>query len=554
MAAMTDVRDKHATEEKSARKPLTVKEFGGRPLWDWLQLLIVPLVIAVIGFWFTASQNTRQQQIENQRAQQAQNIEDKRAKAERALAKQSAQDEALQAYLDQMSSLMLDKNLLESERGDSVYTLAQARTATVMTRLDSGRNKTVLGFLWNSGLVGESSAGESSVNLFRNIDLRGADLRGRNLAEAHLRGAILDNADLRGAILDHADLRGAFLGDTKLSDAIMSHSDLSNASMFGADLRGAHLNEADLSGALLTSSASLAKTASEAHVTEVGGTSLQQLLGARTLVGADPRDAPDLSGADLSGSDLHDTYMGKADLSEADLTEVDLSRSVLINADLNDADLSDADLSPVDLTGVSGITPEQLDQQAKSLQGAILPAGEFVADEFKPTLSLRLSDGWGFGIEKTDELFLGRPGRAQSEIDFSSHIDHVFDPSNPSEQTKVSAPENVDEWASWFRQHRNLETSKPVSVRVGGATGMRIDATLSSELEDYSRDFCGKQPCVPLYPTIKSSKGYKDRFIILDVKGETVIIDVSAASAENKFDEYLPKAQKVLDTVEWKSQ
>ena len=184
MAAMTDETDKHPTEEKTARKPWTVKEFGGRPLWDWLQLLIVPLVIAAIGFWFTSSQNGRQQRIEDQRAQQAQNIENERAKAERALAKQRAQDEALQAYLAQMSSLMLEKNLLESERGDAVYTLAQARTATVMTRLDSDRNKTVLGFLWNSGLVGKNSAGESSVNLLRNIDLRGADLRGRNLAEA----------------------------------------------------------------------------------------------------------------------------------------------------------------------------------------------------------------------------------------------------------------------------------------------------------------------------------------------------------------------------------
>src|SRR5215218_10870721 len=162
-------KGKQAAGEKQGRKPWTVKEYGGKTLWDWLQLLIVPLVLAAIGFWFTASQDARQQRIENQRAQQAQNIENERAKAERALAKQSAQDEALQAYLAQMSSLMLEKNLLESDRGDAVYSLAQARTATVMTRLDSGRNKTVLGFLWNAGLLGESSkssAGES-VNLFR---------------------------------------------------------------------------------------------------------------------------------------------------------------------------------------------------------------------------------------------------------------------------------------------------------------------------------------------------------------------------------------------------
>ena len=83
---------------------------------------------------------------------------------------------------------------------------------------------------------------------------------------------------------------------------------------------------------------------------------------------------------------------------------------------------------------------------------------------------------------------------------------------------------------------------------------MRIDATLTSELENYSRGYCGKQPCVPLYPGIISSKGYKDRFIILDVEDELVVLNVSAASAENKFEEFLPTAEKVLDTVEWKNE
>ena len=40
------------------------------------------------------------------------------------------------------------------------------------------------------------------------------------------------------------------------------------------------------------------------------------------------------------------------------------------------------------------------------------------------------------------------------------------------------------------------------------------------------------------------------RYVIVDVGGETVLIDVAAPA--DKFDELLPKAQKVLDTVEWK--
>jgi acetolactate synthase small subunit len=43
----------------------------------------------------------------------------------------------------------------------------------------------------------------------------------------------------------------------------------------------------------------------------------------------------------------------------------------------------------------------------------------------------------------------------------------------------------------------------------------------------------------------------KQQYIIVDVKSEAVVINVSASP--DKFDEFLPKAQKVLDTVEWKS-
>jgi hypothetical protein len=57
------------------------------------------------------------------------------------------------------------------------------------------------------------------------------------------------------------------------------------------------------------------------------------------------------------------------------------------------------------------------------------------------------------------------------------------------------------EWLSWFQRHPNLETSKPVPVSVGGASGMQIDVTSSSTLETYPRDVCDSTPCVPLFTT-----------------------------------------------------
>jgi hypothetical protein len=173
--------------------------FGDKTFWDWLQLLsalAIPVVLAAAGLWFTAQQEARQQEIEGQRAKQAQKIEDQRADAERELAEQRAQDEALQAYLNQMSQLMLDRKLLEAEQGGPVYTLAQARTSTVILRLDAEHNESVTGFLIDSGLAERSKA---SARL----------LRGIALPHAKLSGATLNIADLSDANLWRANLSNA---------------------------------------------------------------------------------------------------------------------------------------------------------------------------------------------------------------------------------------------------------------------------------------------------------------------------------------------------------
>jgi len=58
-------------------------------LWDWLKLLIVPVVIAGGGLWFNRQQ--REREIEIARQQREQELE---------IAERRTQDEALQAYLE----------------------------------------------------------------------------------------------------------------------------------------------------------------------------------------------------------------------------------------------------------------------------------------------------------------------------------------------------------------------------------------------------------------------------------------------------------------------
>jgi uncharacterized protein YjbI with pentapeptide repeats len=482
--------------------------FRGMTVREWLELLIVPVVLALITVVFTWQQNERQQVLETKRTNHAQEIENQRAEAERKLAVQRAQDEALQAYLNQMGSLLLENGLRKSEEGSEERTLARARTLTVLGRLDTSHKTPVMQFLVEADLV-QRVEGRDPI-----ISLTGADLSGAYLGEANLSG--LRYADLSGANLFKADLSGANLFKANLSEAGLSEADLS-----GVSLRRANVSWADLRGADLTRA-----NLREANLSEAK-----------------------LNGANLSEANLSEAKLNGANLSEANLTSTNLRGADLSGAFLRDANLRYANLRDAKMS----FALEQLKKQAASLKGAVMPDGTVSSDEFEPALSFSLSEEWQIA-EVTPPDLISIHGPERGKLFFTSPS-HVFDPSSPSEPTKVSAPETAKEWLSWFQRHPNLDTSKQVPVSVGGESGMQIDVTASSTLENYPKDFCSEQPCVPLYPisggsSIVSSEGYKDRFVIVDVGGQTVLIDVAAPA--DKFDAFLPKAQKVLDSVEWK--
>jgi uncharacterized protein YjbI with pentapeptide repeats len=323
--------------------------FRGKTLWDLLQLLIVPLVLVGIGYLFEMQQAERQEALE----QQQQALEDRRAKAERALAEERAQDEALQAYLNQMGALLLAKDgLRESEEGSEVRTLARARTITVLGRLDPKRKTAVMQFLEEANLSTEEK-GEFPV-----INLEGANLREVDLSGTLLNGTALYKADLSKANLSGAYLENAYLSEADLSDADLSNAGLSKANLSYADLRDAGLYSAVLSDA-------------------------------------------DLSNADLSIANLESAYLSEADLSDADLSKATLVFAVLSGADLSDADLSgaylwDANLSYADLSGANlsnaDVTEEQL-MAAESLEGATMPDGQ----QYEQWLKSRREDGENSG-------------------------------------------------------------------------------------------------------------------------------------------------------------
>jgi uncharacterized protein YjbI with pentapeptide repeats len=133
----------------------------------------------------------------------------------------------LQAYIDGMSVLLLEKKLRDSQPSDEVRNIARVRTLTVLPRLDKYRKRSMLLFLYEAGLIDKDR---------KIIDLDGADL-----SDASLFFVDLSKADLSGASLIRASLFFSSLRGADLSRASLARADLS-----GADLSGANLNGADV--------------------------------------------------------------------------------------------------------------------------------------------------------------------------------------------------------------------------------------------------------------------------------------------------------------------
>src|SRR4051812_33970101 len=133
-----------------------------KTLWDWLGLLLIPLILAIGGILFTWSENRSARRLQEQREAEARQVEEQRIVEARKIEEQRAQDAALQAYLDQMTQLLLHEKLRASQLEDEVRIVARARTLAVLRVLDGARRATVLQFLYEAGLIGGIEEDENS--------------------------------------------------------------------------------------------------------------------------------------------------------------------------------------------------------------------------------------------------------------------------------------------------------------------------------------------------------------------------------------------------------
>ncbi len=180
--------------------------------------------------------------------------------------------------------------------------------------------------------------------------------------------------------------------------------------------------------------------------------------------------------------------------------------------------------------------------------------GEYRSEEFEPSLSFRVVEGWSnVPLEASDVLQIARGEKARLAF---TRVPEVF---KPGTLNVVEAPKDL---VGWFQHHPYLQTDHPETVTVGGVKGNQFDV-VAKVPEGYS-GICsrgvGPGHCVDIARLssglpgglIAFWEGDKERVIVLeDVKGEMVTIAFGSPATE--FDEFALEAQRVLDSVKWRS-
>jgi len=287
---------------------------SGRPsktLWDWLQLFVIPLGLAAVAFALNAAQSNREQK----RA-------DQRAGVDRQIAADRRQEDALSAYLQQMSDLMLQRDLLSSERKPAVVAVARTLTLSVLPRLDAPRKSVVLRFLAEGGLLKpvRKVGLDYKVGL---VNMDGADLRGVAITNGRLEEADLSHSDLRGA-----DFTGTELVNVSMSDADVRGANFSEGFQYASDFQNANLTGADFHHSLLRDVQMGGATLRGANFTDVDFSteSVRQI---------------DFSGSDLSEASFRNASV-KGNFGGAKLMDADFSRSIVAASSFSDSCISGA--------------------------------------------------------------------------------------------------------------------------------------------------------------------------------------------------------------------
>lgn len=220
--------------------------FKDKTIWSLLELLIVPIFLAIGAATYSQSQHSTEVEIESERQKES----------------------AFQSYVDRIKNLVVELQTLDVDV-ESLGNIGAAYTRATLQQIDIKRKRMLLEFLYDSQLIGWTRRlseekltqliflGESADFSGLVVDYRTSSgirlaLCGINLAQVNLSNSKLIGVDFHKAYLSSCNMSNSSFTFVDFSGADMSGINLSNTkwgeliSLDGAELRFANLKNADL--------------------------------------------------------------------------------------------------------------------------------------------------------------------------------------------------------------------------------------------------------------------------------------------------------------------
>lgn len=212
----------------------------GKTLWDWLELVIVPVAIAFVVFIYTQFEKKKNKRVEDE----------------------NYNSNLLESFFKTITELLL-KDDLKGDLNKKRISIARSRIIMIFGQLDGQRKGQVLQFLYESDLIDKEpmfhlrGANISDAVLDR-IVLKNAEIKSANFENTTIQNSNLNEIDLTGCNFKNANLSNSLVDNanfsyTDLSESVLQNLDLSTVDFEGAILTNANLTESTIKQSQLDS-------------------------------------------------------------------------------------------------------------------------------------------------------------------------------------------------------------------------------------------------------------------------------------------------------------
>lgn len=243
--------------------------FSNKKIWDWLELLIIPLAIALIGIYFTRTERETEREFNHSKLHTEINI-----------AKDKSDELKFMDFQDKISNLVIDHKINDLDSLIPVVsTIARARIFTLSHTIDARFKGNLILFIYELGLILKDNP---VVNL-DDVHLANTHLFWKNLDEIDLSRALMVESDITSTSFDNAKFKVTIAADSDFRfcsfvDADLSHALLTNCNFVEANFTNAVFNNSLLYDSKFDDAILDKADLSKAHISEA------QLANAKSMI------------------------------------------------------------------------------------------------------------------------------------------------------------------------------------------------------------------------------------------------------------------------------